>query len=133
MLDYQRFKEINDCVAQGRQEEARRLLMELQSRCIALKDQMDSLKIQVRELEDMLFLAQTLCFDGRFYWIRIAGRNMGPFCPHCYNGDGGLVRLEQKTDELHCPYCGGRYPHLAAMLHADKSLPCPARRIPFTR
>ena len=39
MLDYRLFKEINDLFAAGRHDKARRLLMEVQSRGIALHDE----------------------------------------------------------------------------------------------
>lgn len=60
MLDYRRFKEINDLFASGQPEKARRLLMEMQSRCIALRDEMSMLKVRLQTFEDILYLSQNL-------------------------------------------------------------------------
>lgn len=134
MLNYQRFKQIDEFFAQGRHEEARRLLMELQSRHIALNDQINSLKAQVREFEDVLFLSRCLHFDGRFYWVKIADREQGPFCPQCRDRDGSLIRLGEGAESLLCPYCGEGYPLADDAASAAGELhPCRARRIPFAR
>ena len=109
MLDYRRFKEINDLFASGQPEKARRLLMEMQSRCIALRDEMSMLKIRLQTLEDILYLSQNLYEENGFYWVRTAGVKQGPFCPHCYESEGGLIRLEKQRKGLSCPYCNADY------------------------
>ena len=109
MLDYRRFKEINDLFASGQPEKARRLLMEMQSRCIALRDEMSMLKIRLQTLEDILYLSQNLYEENGFYWLRTAGVKQGPFCPHCYESEGGLIRLEKQRKGLSCLYCNADY------------------------
>lgn len=146
MLDYARFKLINDLFMQGRGDEARSQLMELQSSCIALRDEMHTLKSQVQEFEDIIFLSKSLHFDRQFYWIKIASVKQGPFCPQCYERDGTLMRLESRRNVLLCPYCGAE--HLRAAVcaledaphkdshreeHARAPQPRPARVIPFAR
>jgi hypothetical protein len=111
MLDYRRFKEINDLFAQGQPEKARRLLMEVQSRCIALRDEMNMLKIRLQTFEDILYLVQNLYKENGFYWLKTAGVKQGPFCPHCYEHEGGLIRLEKSGHALHCPCCDTRHTH----------------------
>ena len=91
MLDYRRFKEINDLFASGQPEKARRLLMEMQSRCIALRDEMSMLKVRLQTFEDILYLSQNLYEEYGFYWLRTAGIKQGPFCPHCYESEGALI------------------------------------------
>ena len=81
MLDYRRFKEINDLFASGQPEKARRLLMEMQSRCIALRDEMSMLKIRLQTLEDILYLSQNLYEENGFYWLRTAGVKQGTVLP----------------------------------------------------
>ena len=39
------------------------------------------------------------------YWLKAQDINLGPFCPHCYDHEGGLIRLERSKGALHCPYC----------------------------
>ena len=109
MMDYRRFKEINDLFASGQPEKARRLLMEMQSRCIALRDEMSMLKVRLQTFEDILYLSQNLYEEYGFYWLRTAGIKQGPFCPHCYESEGALIRLEKQHKSLLCPYCSTSY------------------------
>lgn len=132
MLDYRRFKEINDLFAAGRTEQARHLLMELQSRCIALRDEMERLKVQIRTFEDILYLSKNLSRENGFYWLTTPGVRQGPFCPQCYDTMGALIRLEKEDYALCCPYCGQRHalPRPPAA-HAPAGRM--ARIIPFVR
>lgn len=123
MLDYYSFKEINDLFAQGRAEQGRHRLMELQSRYIAMRDEMESLRQQVQEFEDILYLSKNLiCIDG-FYWLRIGSVRQGPFCPDCYQRDGALTRLEYHKEQLRCPYCGSVHQRPAIANHSTDTLP----------
>lgn len=106
MLDYYHFKEINDLFLKGQHEEARHLLIDMQARYIALCDENAMLKLQVREMEDVLFLAKNLVFDGFCYWLVTGNIKQGPFCQHCYNREGALIRLDTGQDEWRCPICG---------------------------
>ena len=116
MLDYELFKKIDNLFMHGQAEEARRHLMEVQSRCIALRDEMHMLKTQVQEFEDIIFLSKCLHFDRQFYWLKIAHVKQGPFCPHCYDKNGTLMRLETRRNILLCPFCGTE--HLRAVADA---------------
>lgn len=111
MLNYRQFKEINELFAQGQNAKARHRLMEVQSHCIALQDEMERLKIRLQTMEDILYLRKNLFEEHGFYWLRTAGGvKQGPFCPHCYELEGGLVRLEKRVDQgLICPYCNSTY------------------------
>lgn len=135
MLDYRRFKEINDLFASGKPEKARHLLMEMQSRCIALRDEMSMLKVRLQTFEDILYLSQNLYEEHGFYWLRTAGVKQGPFCPHCYESEGALIRLEKQHKSLLCPYCSTTYkgaahamPEMAETLDGRQ-----ARILPFAR
>ena len=121
MLDYRRFKEINDLFAAGQAEQARRLLMELQSRCIALRDEMHA-------LEEILYLSKHLRQENGVYWLTTAGVRQGPFCPYCYDTLGTLIRLEAREFSLSCPACGQGHP-----LPPPAAAPRMARIIPFAR
>ncbi len=129
MQDYLRFKEISELFSAGEPEKARHLLMEMQSRCIGLRDEIRMLTIRLRSLEDTLRSAQNLFMENGFYWLRINGFMHGPFCPSCHKRDGSLVRLEKKLASRICPYCqevfqlekgeklGADIPHHARILH----------------
>lgn len=135
MLDYRRFKEINELFASGQPEKARRLLMELQSRCIALRDEMSMLKLRLQTCEDSLYLSQNLFTEDGLYWLRTAGVKLGPFCPRCYESEGGLVRLEKQKQGLVCPYCNTTCQSTlpSARDKADTVHSRPARILPFAK
>jgi len=118
MLAYSTFKEIHALFTQGHFEAARRLLMELQARYIALCDEVNILKKQVQEFEDILFLSQNLVTEGEQYWLRAGGIKHGPFCKSCYEYTGKLIRLESHKNVWRCPYCG--------LLHSRAPMPQPA-------
>lgn len=109
MMDYCRFRDINDFFANGQPQKARRLLMEMQSKCIALRDEITMLKIRLRTAEDALYLTKNLVFDAKMYWLKSPGGRIGPFCPACYGSEGALIRLEKYKRELICPYCHESY------------------------
>lgn len=136
MLEYYRFKEINDLFQKGRNEEARHLLMEMQARYIAMCDENSFLKMQVHELEDVLYLAKNLSFDGSCYWLLTGGIKQGPFCQRCYNQDGALLRLDTQNGEWICPACGMVHDHLYPDRFETalaRRAPRPAKIIPFSR
>ncbi len=105
MLDYYRFKSVSDLFMQGKAEEARLELAELQRRYVALCDENTTFKMQVQEYEDVLYLARNLILDGQLYWLITGNIKQGPFCPHCYNRDGLLTRLSGEPGERYCATC----------------------------
>jgi hypothetical protein len=135
MLNYRRFKEINNLFAQGQTEKARHQLMEMQSSFIALRDEMNMLKIRVQTFEDILYLAQNLYEENGFYWLKTSGLRQGPFCPRCYENEGGLVRLERGRRGLRCPYCQTGYAGGERLRAEESDMPPPraAHVIPFAK
>lgn len=105
MLDYYRFKTVCDLFMQGKTEEARLELAELQRRYVALCDENTTFKMQTQEYEDILYLARNLILNGGFYWLITGSIRQGPFCPHCYDRDGLLMRLSGERGERFCPSC----------------------------
>jgi len=105
MLDYYRFKTVSDLFMQGKTEEARLELAELQRRYVALCDENTTLKMQIQEYEDILYLARNLIQSGGFYWLITGNIKQGPFCPGCYDRDGLLMRLSGEPGERFCPAC----------------------------
>ena len=135
MLHYAKFKEINELFIQGHFEAARRILMELQARYIALCDEVSVLKKQIREFEDILFLSQNLMAEGEQYWLRTGSIKQGPFCKPCYEYTGKLMRLESHKNVWRCPYCGllhGRDPVSPMALAANSPLVRQGKIIPFS-
>ena len=134
MLDYRKFKQISELFMQGHFEAARRMLMALQARYIALYDEVSVLKKQVQEFEDILFLSQNLVTEGEQYWLRAGGLQHGPFCRPCYEHTGKLIRIEGHKRVWRCPYCGllsSREAESRTALAVNGSLPRPGKIIPF--
>ena len=102
MLDYRLFKEINDLFTSGQYRKARQLLMEIQSRSIALRDEINMLRARLKTLEDAAFLNENLQSQNGFYWLFTNNLRQGPFCPHCYESEGALIRLERSHKTLCC-------------------------------
>lgn len=105
MLDYYRFKTVSELFMQGKVEEARLELAELQRRYVSLCDENTTLKLQMQEFEDVLYLARNLVQEGDFYWLITGAIKQGPFCPNCYNRDGLLMRLSGDPGDRFCSAC----------------------------
>lgn len=109
MLEYYRFKVVSDLFMQGKTEEARLELTELQRRYVALCDENTTCKMQIQEYEDVMYLARNLILDGQFYWLITGNIKQGPFCPQCYTRDGLLMRLSGDPGERFCTLCRENY------------------------
>ena len=133
MLDYHLFKKINELFAAGRFQDARQLLMELQSRVIALRDEMEMLNLRIHTLEDAMQLSQSLYTKNGAYWIATPGVHQGPFCISCYENTGSLIRLEHFTGRLCCPCCYASPPLREPIQISDAVHARHARIIPFAK
>lgn len=109
MLDYSKFKEVHELFLKGKNREAKHLLKELQSKYISLCDQVSSLKLQVKEYDDILHFSENLIFDGNYYWLKTGSVRHGPFCADCCNDEGMLVRLPHGHTKKICWRCGKQY------------------------
>lgn len=106
MSQYVRFREIHELFACGQIEEGRRALLELQARYIVLCDELDVMKKQIKEFEDIIFLSENLVAEKDGYWLRTGKLRQGPFCKPCYDHGGKLIRLELHQSVWRCPHCG---------------------------
>lgn len=132
MLDYKHFTELNDLFATGNFTGARQLLMRMHARCVALYDEVASMKKRLRQAQDILFLARNLHFESHKYWLQSEGIRLGPFCPECYNNYGVLNKLDANVYGEHCEYCGySRDDPLPLAVGSSLKSAGPCRRIPF--
>jgi len=109
MLDYFLFKQIHDLYQEGKTETAKLVLKDLQEKYIDLNDENMLLKTQVKEYEDILYLAENLEYDGFSYWLKTAGIRQGPFCRSCFDRDSVLIRLHEAGLKWKCLSCGSDY------------------------
>lgn len=133
MLEYYRYKEVSDLYAQQRPDEARRLLMDLQARYIAMCDENATLRMRVQEFENILYMAKNLIFDGSKYWLITGTIKQGPFCQACHDREGALIRLEEAGDEWLCPVCGAGCDRHPAPGNLPRRAPRTAKIVPFAR
>lgn len=126
MSDDYRFNELHKLFRKGEAENACRLLVQMHSRYIALRDELTILKLQNRQLKEVLGLSENLFLADGVYWLRTSGVPQGPFCPDCYEGDGLLLRLEHRGSCLRCSRCGAVRGRGATPPH-DDGLPVPER------
>jgi hypothetical protein len=63
---------------------------------VTAKEDLDTLKEQIKGLRDTSDLAARLDYDGKVYWLPNGDKWEGPFCPHCWDADKQLVRLDHQ-------------------------------------
>ena len=106
MLDYWLFKKIYELALDNDFDEVKKVLSILQEKYIALCDENSMFKMQLQELEDIIYLANSLVNDGEVYWLKTGSIKQGPFCCHCYETKGVLLRLYDRESEWRCYTCG---------------------------
>ncbi len=111
MQTYEMFQEIHELILQGKSEQALHMLMQMQAEQISLHDRINILSARIQEFENILQPSKYLHSDNNLYWLQTESINQGPFCPHCYEGDGTLFRLRIRDDSLYCEYCSAVYNH----------------------
>jgi hypothetical protein len=103
------FKQALDLARAGRWEEARQTLKGLQDEFIALYDENQALKQQLREVAEVLDLSESMRFDGQKYWLETEDNREGPYCQVCYDQHGKLLRLQEQKRHWQCKGCGNLY------------------------
>lgn len=123
MLDYYLFKQVHDLYEQGRTQNARLILKELQAKYVETCDENALLKSQVQEYEDILYLAKNLEYDGFSYWLKTGNIKQGPFCQQCFDKDGLLIRLHEHEDAWKCLTCGVSFERLKEDVGIEQAPP----------
>ena len=78
-------------------------ILDLQSEIIKVVEENTHLKEQVKSLQETMKIKDSLSFEDNSYWIEKDGVKNGPFCTHCWDREGMLVRLHQdKTKHWFC-------------------------------
>lgn len=99
------YKDIVELLKKGATVEAQEQIMALREGALALQEDNFSLREKVKTLEESLRIKGQLTFDGSSYWLSEAGKSDGPFCQHCYDTSGKLVRLQDWGDRWLCFSC----------------------------
>jgi hypothetical protein len=110
VLKAQAFKQAQQLFAQGKIQQATELLEHLQEEYVTLCDENKTLRSQLSEVAEVLDMSEHMEFDGQKYWIIEDNERKGPFCQLCYDRDGLLIRLQEKSRHFLCHGCGSHYP-----------------------
>lgn len=107
----QKFKKIAD---QARQIDDRNLygdVLSLQSDVMELLEERNELEAQNSSLKQAADVAAKVKYEAPFYWLIDAGRRDGPFCQHCWDKDGMLIRLQRSSIQgvWSCRTCKNSY------------------------
>lgn len=82
-------------------------LMGLMTQVYEVHDENRTLREQVRELRKQLELRDSLRFEDNFYWLDKDGKQYGPYCPSCYDGECAIRRMMAMTGNIYgCSACG---------------------------
>ena len=87
-------KDLWDLVKTGATVEAKRVIMDLQDRDLAQREEILALRGEVSELRAQLQTRDKLAFESRCYWIGAGVGRDGPFCQRCFDVEDRLVRLQ---------------------------------------
>ena len=100
------YKDIVELLKKGATVEAQEQIMALREGALMLQEENFGLREKVKNLEESLQIKGQLTFDGSSYWLDDGSKADGPFCQHCYDISGKLVRLQDWGDnKWHCYAC----------------------------
>ncbi len=97
------YKEIAAMIERGDRHEAKEHILKLREAWFELRDENQSLKQEIQNLQAKKDVASSLKFDGSLYWLYeddLAGdavKSAGPFCQRCWDVDSNLVRLQGRS------------------------------------
>lgn len=99
------YKDIVDLIKKGATVEAQEQIMVLREGALQLQEENFQLREKVKDLEESLKIKGQFTFDGSSYWLEDESRTDGPFCQHCYDTVGKLIRLQDWGDTWLCFAC----------------------------
>ena len=105
MMKAASFKKAYQLFLQGRHDEGREMLEDLQAEYVELCDEVKFLKGQLVEVAEIVDLAGSMEYDGQKYWYVEDLQRRGPYCQLCYDRDGLLIRLQEKERNWKCLSC----------------------------
>ncbi|MDO9559856.1 MAG: hypothetical protein Q7I89_09270 [Syntrophales bacterium] len=99
------YKDIVELLKKGATVEAQEQIMALREGALLLQEENFGLREKVKNLEESLRIKGQLTFDGSSYWLYDGSKADGPFCQHCYDTSGKLVRLQDWGERWSCFAC----------------------------
>jgi hypothetical protein len=75
-----------------------------------IKEEVKDKDEKIRKLQESLDLKAKVNWEPPFYWIQNADQRDGPYCQKCHDGEGKLVRLQQRSHtEWDCLVCNAYF------------------------
>jgi hypothetical protein len=93
-----KYSDIVDLIKKGATFEAQEKIMELRAAALDLEEENIELRKRVAELEESLEIKNNVIWEAPYYFIEKNGEKEGPFCQHCYDKDGKLIRLQSSRN-----------------------------------
>lgn len=99
------FRRVLELFHENKDADATKLLKIIQEDYLELYNENKELRSQIKEVADILDLAECMEFDGQKYWIDEDSEKTGPYCQVCYDRDGVLIRLQERSKHWECYSC----------------------------
>jgi len=99
------YKDIVELLKKGATVEAQEQIMALREGALLLQEENFGLREKVKNLEEAMRTKEQLIFDGASYWLGDGSKKDGPFCQHCYDTNGKLIRLQDWGETWCCFAC----------------------------
>lgn len=99
------YKDIVELLKKGATVEAQEQIMALREGALQLQEDNFTLREKIKSQEEALRIKDQLTFNHGAYWLSEAGKTDGPFCQHCYDTSGKLVRLQDWGESWLCFAC----------------------------
>lgn len=110
MISNTAFTELRELLQLGHEDEARRVLQNMQAGYLALLEENHHLKLRLEALEELAGVHESGIHEREgAVWVDTPNGVKGPYCALCHSADGSLVRLDRDGDFHVCPSCQSVY------------------------
>ncbi|SME94335.1 hypothetical protein [Desulfovibrio gilichinskyi] len=117
------FRKVLELFRDDRSEEAIHLLKIIQEDYLELYSENKELRSQIKEVANILDLAECMDFDGQKYWIKEDSDITGPYCQVCYDKEGTLIRLQEREKHWECYCCKNLFAKIPKGITEEKEAP----------
>ncbi|WP_031484090.1 hypothetical protein [Maridesulfovibrio frigidus] len=117
------FRKVLELFRDNRAQDAAKLLKVIQEDYLELYSENKELRSQIKEVADILDLAECMDFDGQKYWINDDSEVTGPYCQVCYDKEGVLIRLQERDKHWECYSCENLFAKIPKAVTPKRSAP----------
>jgi hypothetical protein len=105
---YEAIKDVVTVADRLRDAELKQRLAAVQVECAKLAEDNAAMRQELMELRQQVQIRQEMKWRENVYWRELdGGKNEGPFCPKCLDGDGKVARMADRSDDTfwRCAVC----------------------------